>query len=139
MDAAQRWRQSVQKGQRYRFVDAPFNTAPANVYDSQFYDSPLLQTTGGCGAGSFMYTNPYVYQGVSYTAPYCGYNFAADIDLVLAQNQKSLMASYTQRVGPDGKLQFDMLLSRSEVTSHLAPAPATMYLAKSSPYTMRPI
>ena len=41
-----------QNGQRYRFVDAQFNTAPANVYDSQFYGSPILQTSGGGGAGS---------------------------------------------------------------------------------------
>jgi iron complex outermembrane receptor protein len=126
-----------QNGQRYRFVDAQFNTAPANVIDldsQQYFGSPILQTSGGCGAGSFIYTYSFIYQDALYALPYCAYNFASDIDLLPEQSQKSVMASYTRHVGPDGKLQVDVLLSRSEVNSHLAPASTSMYLYQSSPY-----
>jgi iron complex outermembrane receptor protein len=99
-----------QDGHRYRFFDKQEYTAPGNIYSSPNY-SPYLQANGACPPGQ------YSDQGE------CFYNYAADLDLVPEQLQRSVMASYTRQIGPDGKLQLDALLSRSEVGSHLAPMP----------------
>jgi iron complex outermembrane receptor protein len=102
-----------QGGQRYRFFDKQEYTAPGNVYAASpaHNFSPYLQSNGTCPPGQ------YSEQGE------CLYNYAADLDLVAEQRQHSVMASYTKLVGPDGKVQFDALWSRSQVGSHLAPMP----------------
>lgn len=99
------------EGRRYRFNDAQYTSAPVNVYGTTGGGNAYLLANGHCPPGQD--------QDDAFAA--CRYNFAGDVDLVPQQDQHSVMASYTSQVGPDGKLQFDALWSRSVITSHLAP------------------
>ncbi|MGQ0596613.1 TonB-dependent receptor plug domain-containing protein [Aquabacterium sp.] len=123
-------------GQRYRFADVQEAGAPATIYDftgTFGWGNPMLNATGACPSGSYVYNNPY---DPTYFFPLCSYNYAADVDLVPEQAQHSLMASYTRQFAPASKLQLDLLLSRSVVTSHLAPVATGIYglnVASSSP------
>jgi len=116
------------QGQRYRFTDVQDTTAAATIYDSNFFGNPVQQATGQCPQGSYLYEYP-DFPGF----PTCSYNYAADLDLVPEQAQHSLMGSYTRQFAEGSKLQLDLLLSRSVVTSHLAPAATTLALSSSSP------
>lgn len=115
-------------GQRYRFADVQDATAPATIYDSNYFGNPVQQATGQCPQGSYLYEYP-DFPGF----PTCSYNYVADLDLVPEQAQHSLMGSYTRQFTPGNKLQLDWLLSRSVVTSHLAPAATTLSVSASSP------
>ncbi len=97
-------------GQRVRYSDAPFNTAPANAYDSAAGGNPYVAAHGKCPAGQY-----------DYFGAYCLYNYAADLMLIPAQAQHSAMASYTRQVGDDGHWMVDALWSESTVWSQLAP------------------
>jgi iron complex outermembrane receptor protein len=108
-----------QDGQRYRYAELQGRSAPANVYS--LWGNVYYNANSSCPSGQ------YDYYGL------CLYNYTADLDIVPAQKQHSLMASYTQQVGPDSKLQMDALWSRSLVSSHLAPASATFTIDSSSP------
>lgn len=111
-------------GQRYRFADVQEAGAPATIYaftGTFGWGNPMLKLTGRCPSGSYVYDNPYDPFFSYQFFPLCSYNYAADVDLVPEQTQHSLMASYTRQFAPDSKLQLDLLLSRSVVTSHLAP------------------
>ncbi len=116
------------QGQRYRFTDVQDTTAPATIYDSNYFGNPVQQATGQCPQGSYLYEYP-DFPGF----PTCSYNYAADLDLVPQQTQHSLMGSYTRQFAPGSKLQLDLLLSRSVVTSHLAPAATTLSVSAGSP------
>lgn len=109
------------EGSRYRFFDKQDYTSPGNVYDAPTF-SPYLRANGTCPKGQY----------VDGTA--CFYNFAGDLDLVPAQDQDSVMASYTKQIEPDGKLQFDALWARSRVQSHQAPAPTYLAVGATSPF-----
>jgi iron complex outermembrane receptor protein len=123
------------QGQRYRFADVQDAVAPAMIYDfSGFgFANPMLQSTGACPKGTYIYNNPY---DPVFSFPLCSYNYAGDLDLMPDQKQQSLMTSFSKQWAPDSKLQLDMLLSRSIVTSHLSPAATGFYglnLGASSP------
>lgn len=112
------------QGQRYRFADVQDTGAPASIYDFSGtfgWNNPVLKLSGSCPSGTYHYDNPYDPFFSYRFFPLCSYNYAADIDLLPEQTQHSLMASYTQKLAPDSRLQLDLLLSRSVVTSHLAP------------------
>lgn len=115
------------EGQRYRFADVQDATAPATIYDSNYFGNPVQQATGQCPQGSYLYEYP-DFPGF----PTCSYNYVADLDLVPEQTQHSLMGSYTRQFAPDSKVQLDLLLSRSVVTSHLAPAATRVNVASTS-------
>lgn len=118
-------------GQRYRFADVQDTAAPGTIYDAGFgVGNPLLQSSGQCPQGTYAYSNPYE---SFFSFPLCSYNYAADLDLVPEQAQHSLMGSYTRQFAPDNKLQLDLLLSRSVVTSHLAPAASGVLVSSASP------
>jgi iron complex outermembrane receptor protein len=108
-------------GQRYRYLDFNSYAAPGNVYDDYAGGNPALASTGQCPAGTY-----------SWYDFFCLYNYAADLDLVPEQNQQSLMASYSRRIGPDGHLRVDALWSQSRVISHLSPASTTLSVAAGS-------
>lgn len=112
------------EGQRYRFADVQDASAPATIYDftgTFGWANPMLKLTGRCPDSSYVYNNPYDPFFSYRFFPLCSYNYAGDLDLVPEQAQHSLMSSYTRQFAPDSKLQLDLLLSRSVVTSHLAP------------------
>ena len=111
----------MHEGSRYRFTDRQEYSAPANVFDAPTF-SPYLMTHGSCPPGQYA------------DAGACLYNFAGDLDLIPAQDQDSLMASFTRQIGPDGQLQLDALWARSRVRSHLAPVPTYLVLPASSPF-----
>lgn len=112
------------EGRRYRFLDPQFYSAPVNVFDSGVAGNAYRVANGRCPDGQYDYVADHV--GV------CLYNFAADIDLIPDQDQRSLMASYTRRIGPDGKLELDALWSRSVVSSHLAPVSGALSIPLAS-------
>ena len=124
------------QGQRYRFADVQDAGAPATVYDDNSgfgYANPMLKLTGSCPKGSYVYNNPYE---PIFNFPLCSYNYVGDLDVVPDQKQQSLMTSFTKQWTPDNKLQLDLLLSRSTVTSHLAPVATGfdgLYLYSSTP------
>ncbi|KGM40521.1 hypothetical protein JY96_12025 [Aquabacterium sp. NJ1] len=118
------------EGQRYRFADVQDAGAPATIYDftgTFGWANPMLKLTGRCPSGSYVYDNPYAPFFSYQFFPLCSYNYAGDLDLVPEQAQHSLMTSFTRQFTPDNKLQLDLLLSRSVVTSHLAPVATGFY------------
>lgn len=118
------------QGQRYRFADVQDTAAPGTIYDSSpFTGNLLLHNTGYCPQGTYLYSNPYE---SFYSFPLCSYNYAADLDLIPEQTQRSLMTSYTRQWAPYSKLELDLLLSHSVVTSHLAPAATGLSLLPSA-------
>ncbi|MBI5925454.1 MAG: TonB-dependent receptor [Aquabacterium sp.] len=101
-------------GQAYAFVadaGAMLFTAPATEYDGHYFNR-----RGSCPEGQYV------------DGDTCLYNYAADVDLIPAQVQDSLMASYTRDMGRGHRLQVDALWTRSLVTSYLAPMPALVGL-----------
>jgi len=114
------------QGQRYRFADVQDTAAPGTIYDRNFFGNPVLALSGLCPSGTYRYEYP-----DSPGFPFCSYNYAADLDLIPEQTQHSLMTSYTRQWAPDSKLALDLLLSRSVVTSHLAPAATGLFLSPS--------
>ncbi|MEY4766729.1 MAG: hypothetical protein RI907_3402 [Pseudomonadota bacterium] len=121
-------------GQRVRFDDSSFYSAPANVFayfgDNQDRSAearnPALQGAGACPAGHNLVTAP--------TGRTCGYNYAADTTLVPAQRQHTLMASYTSQVADSQRWMIDALWSRSTVWSQQSPEPVALDLPNTAPY-----
>lgn len=101
-------------GQSYSFVADKGSmryTAPATEYDWHYFSR-----SGNCPQGQYV------------DGETCLYNYAADVDLVPAQTQQSLMASYSRDMGQGHRLSLDALWTQSLVTSYLAPMPALLGL-----------
>jgi iron complex outermembrane receptor protein len=64
----------------------------------------------------------------------CGYDTAADVDLVPANRQALLLARGLIALGPRQQLTLEGLVAQNEVRARIAPTPFTQVLPESSPY-----
>jgi iron complex outermembrane recepter protein len=103
-------------GQRYQVVQAAGTSIPANVVNDQGeFISPYYLRNGRCPARHV----PQHDASSGRTA--CFYDFVGDLVMLPAREQRSVLGSYTHPLGSGHRLSWDVLWSRSESKSQLAP------------------
>lgn len=103
-------------GQRYRVVQAAGTSIPANVVnDLGEFVSPYFLANGSCPERHMPQRDP-----VS-GATACYYDFVGDLVMLPARERRSVLGSYTKPVGDGHRLSLDVMWSRSESKSRLAP------------------
>jgi iron complex outermembrane receptor protein len=109
-------------GKSYRIQQYSASPIPANAIDDQGQlISPYRMKNGSCPVKTFRVIEPYN-DGSGLADDYCGYDFVQDLRIYPSRKRDNLMASGTYKLGQH-ELYTDILLSRSNQYSQIAPVP----------------
>ncbi len=121
-----------QDGKNYRLQQFSASPIPANALDDQGQlISPYQKTNGNCPAKTFRVIEPYN-DGSGLVDDYCGYDFVGDLEIFPVRKRDAFMGSASTKLG-NHELFADLLLSRTEQTSRIAPVPGSISIPASSP------
>lgn len=113
-------------GKIYRSQNYSASTIPANVLDDDGnLINPYLRQTGQCAPNSFR-----VIDGAD---DFCGFDYVSTLEIYPERKRDSGMASLTVRAG-DHQIFADVLASRTEQTSRIAPVPGGVSIPAGSTY-----
>ncbi|MDO8651048.1 MAG: TonB-dependent receptor [Undibacterium sp.] len=117
-------------GKQYRKQQFSASPIPANATDDlgQLI-SPYLKTNGKCPAKTFRVTEPY--PDGSGVDDYCGFDFVGELEIYPERKRDSFMASATTKLGGQ-ELYADVLLSRTNQISRIAPVPGAISIPAGS-------
>ncbi|QPF76819.1 TonB-dependent receptor [Roseateles sp. DAIF2] len=111
-------------GKRYQFKQFSQSPIPANATnDAGLLFSPYLKANGSCPEKTFRITDA--------GGDYCGYDFVGDLEIYPERKRDSAFASFTKRLG-EHELFADLLWSKTEQTSRIAPVPGNITIAAGS-------
>jgi iron complex outermembrane receptor protein len=110
-------------GKKYQKQQFSASPIPANATDDlgQLI-SPYQKVNGVCPAKTFRVIEPYTSKGVDYVDDYCGFDFVGELEIYPERKRDNFMASVTKSFGAN-ELYADILFSRTEQTSRIAPVP----------------
>ncbi|RPE63018.1 iron complex outermembrane receptor protein [Tibeticola sediminis] len=100
------------EGQRYQTQKYSSRNIPANVVNAGRLVSPYYLKNGTCPPGSFLVTD----------TQFCGYDYIAALEIYPERKRDSFMVSAVKPIG-DHELYADVLLSRTQQISRIAPVP----------------
>ena len=113
------------QGKKYRFQQFSASGIPANaVDDAGNAFSPYLKANGVCPPKSFR-----VIDGAD---DYCGFDFVGELEIFPERKRDSFMGSLRGKVG-DQTLFLDVLASKTEQISRIAPVPGSISIPAGSP------
>jgi len=120
-----------QDGKNYRIQQYSASPIPANAVDDQGQlISPYQRTNGKCPPKTFRVIEPYN-DGSGLADDYCGYDFVQDLQIYPNRKRDNFLASGILKLG-DHELYTDILLSRSNQTSRIAPVPGQIAIPAGS-------
>lgn len=119
-------------GKNYRAQQFSPSPIPANALDDlgQLI-SPFQKTTGNCPDKTFRVIEPYN-DGSGLVDDYCGFDFVGELEIYPVRERDSFMGSISKKFG-DQELFVDLLYSRTNQISRIAPVPGSITIPTTSP------
>lgn len=119
-------------GQTYRHLQTSVSPIPANAIDDlgQLV-SPYLLANGSCPDNTYRITLPYN-DGSGLVDDYCGYNFVGDLEIYPERKRDNFFGSARKQLG-NHQLFADVLFTRTNQTSRIAPVPGSIAIPAGSP------
>jgi iron complex outermembrane recepter protein len=119
-------------GKQYRKQQFSASPIPANATDDNGQlINPTQKTTGSCAPKSFRVIEPYN-DGSGLVDDYCGFDFVGELEIYPIRKRDNFLASVAGKVG-DQELYADLLLSRTQQTSRIAPVPGGIAVDAGTP------
>ncbi len=119
------------EGKRYQKQQFSASPIPANATDDQGQlISPYLKVNGKCPPKTFRVTEPYN-DGSGLVDDYCGFDFVGELEIYPERKRDNALASIVKTVG-DQEIYADVLLSRTQQTSRIAPVPGSILIPAGS-------
>ena len=111
-------------GKSYRVVQASASPIPANVVDDNGnLINPYQKVNGTCAPKSFRI--------IDGTDDYCGFDFVGELEIYPERKRDSFFGSFDKRLG-DHDLFVNLLLSRTQQISRIAPVPGSLSIPAGS-------
>ena len=124
--------QFVYNGKSYRKQQFSPSPIPANALDDKGQlINPTLKTTGACAPKNFRVTEPYN-DGSGLVDDYCGFDFVGELEIYPERKRDNLVVSAVANVGGQ-ELYADILFSRTNQVSRIAPVPGGISIPAGSP------
>ena len=122
-----------QNGKRYRFLQYSVSPIPANALnDRGELISPYLQVNGSCPEKTFRVTDTYEDGGESFTDDYCGFDYVGELEVYPERKRDSLMVSFDKALSSQHTLFADLLYSKTNQISRIAPVPGSISIPAGS-------
>ena len=119
-------------GKRYQKQQFSASPIPANATDDNGQlISPYQRANGSCPDKTFRVIEPYN-DGSGLADDYCGYDFTKDLEIYPERKRDNFMASGTFKVAGH-EVYADVLLSRTQQTSRIAPVPGAISVDAGTP------
>lgn len=121
-----------QNGKRYRNQQFSASPIPANATDDDGQlISPYYKVNGACPAKTFHVVEPYN-DGSGLADDYCGFDFVGELEIYPIRERDSAMASFTANLNENNQVFADVMWSKTEQTSRIAPVPGGISIAAGS-------
>lgn len=119
-------------GKSYRLQQFSASPIPANATDDlgQLIN-PYQKLNGVCPEKTFRVIEPYN-DGSGLVDDYCGFDFVGELEIFPIRKRDSAMASFTAALNDRNQVFADVLWSKTEQTSRIAPVPGGISIAAGS-------
>jgi iron complex outermembrane recepter protein len=119
-------------GKQYRKQQFSASPIPANATDDNGQlINPFQKKTGNCAPKSFRVIEPYN-DGTGLVDDYCGFDFVGELEIYPERKRDNFFASGAKKLG-DHELYADLLFSRTQQTSRIAPVPGSISIPAGTP------
>jgi iron complex outermembrane recepter protein len=120
-------------GQSYQTIAPGASPIPAAVLDDlgQFVQ-PFLLANGVCPPNTLRKTEPYN-DGSGLVDDWCSFDFVSQLEIYPERKRDNFLATFNKKLTDNHELYADLMLSRTQQITRIAPVPGSIFIPATSP------